>query len=134
MEIFTAAGFSALLQVIAIDLVLAGDNAIVIGLAAACEVVVALPEDGPLAARIREVAHDPEIAARADRLIARIRQIEGRAVEKLQDRMRDLARDRGMTTSHQFAIEAALTDLAGLDPAALTDKRAEKFLAIGRHL
>src|SRR5690606_3782817 len=34
-EIFTAAGFSALLQVIAIDLVLAGDNAIVIGLAAA---------------------------------------------------------------------------------------------------
>lgn len=32
------------------------------------------------------------------------------------------------------AIEAALTDLAGLDPAALTDKRAEKFLAIGRHL
>ncbi|WP_274629037.1 TerC family protein [Arvimicrobium flavum] len=35
MEIFTASGFSALLQVIAIDLVLAGDNAIVIGLAAA---------------------------------------------------------------------------------------------------
>jgi len=35
LEIFTAAGFSALLQVIAIDLVLAGDNAIVIGLAAA---------------------------------------------------------------------------------------------------
>jgi len=35
MEIFTAAGFVALLQVIAIDLVLAGDNAIVIGLAAA---------------------------------------------------------------------------------------------------
>jgi YjbE family integral membrane protein len=35
MEIFTAAGFTALLQVIAIDLVLAGDNAIVIGLAAA---------------------------------------------------------------------------------------------------
>jgi YjbE family integral membrane protein len=35
MEIFTAAGFSALLQVIAIDLVLAGDNAIVIGMAAA---------------------------------------------------------------------------------------------------
>ncbi|MER8579015.1 TerC family protein [Mesorhizobium sp. M1423] len=35
MQIFTAAGFSALLQVIAIDLVLAGDNAIVIGLAAA---------------------------------------------------------------------------------------------------
>ena len=35
MEIFTAAGFSAFLQVIAIDLVLAGDNAIVIGLAAA---------------------------------------------------------------------------------------------------
>jgi YjbE family integral membrane protein len=35
MEIFTAAGFSVLLQVIAIDLVLAGDNAIVIGLAAA---------------------------------------------------------------------------------------------------
>ncbi|WP_421913002.1 TerC family protein [Mesorhizobium sp.] len=35
MEIFTAAGISALLQVIAIDLVLAGDNAIVIGLAAA---------------------------------------------------------------------------------------------------
>src|SRR6185312_7854370 len=33
--IFTAAGFTALLQVIAIDLVLAGDNAIVIGLAAA---------------------------------------------------------------------------------------------------
>lgn len=35
MEIFTAAGITALLQVIAIDLVLAGDNAIVIGLAAA---------------------------------------------------------------------------------------------------
>ena len=35
MEIFTAAGVAALLQVIAIDLVLAGDNAIVIGLAAA---------------------------------------------------------------------------------------------------
>lgn len=35
MDIFTAAGFSALLQVIAIDLVLAGDNAVVIGLAAA---------------------------------------------------------------------------------------------------
>ncbi len=35
MEIFTSAGLSALLQVIAIDLVLAGDNAIVIGLAAA---------------------------------------------------------------------------------------------------
>lgn len=35
MEIFTAAGFAALLQVIAIDLVLAGDNAIVIGMAAA---------------------------------------------------------------------------------------------------
>lgn len=40
MEIFTAAGLSALLQVIAIDLVLAGDNAIVIGLAAA-----GLPKD-----------------------------------------------------------------------------------------
>ena len=35
MEIFTAAGFAALMQVIGIDLVLAGDNAIVIGLAAA---------------------------------------------------------------------------------------------------
>ena len=35
MEVFTAAGLSALFQVIAIDLVLAGDNAIVIGLAAA---------------------------------------------------------------------------------------------------
>lgn len=35
MEILTAAGFTAFLQVIAIDLVLAGDNAIVIGLAAA---------------------------------------------------------------------------------------------------
>ena len=35
MEIFTSEGFAALLQVIAIDLVLAGDNAIVIGLAAA---------------------------------------------------------------------------------------------------
>jgi YjbE family integral membrane protein len=35
MEIFTAEGFAALLQVIMIDLVLAGDNAIVIGLAAA---------------------------------------------------------------------------------------------------
>lgn len=34
MEIFTGAGFAALLQVIMIDLVLAGDNAIVIGLAA----------------------------------------------------------------------------------------------------
>lgn len=35
MEIFTAAGLTAFMQVIAIDLVLAGDNAIVIGLAAA---------------------------------------------------------------------------------------------------
>lgn len=35
LEIFTPAGFTALLQVIGIDLVLAGDNAIVIGLAAA---------------------------------------------------------------------------------------------------
>lgn len=35
MEIFTQAGLLALLQVIGIDLVLAGDNAIVIGLAAA---------------------------------------------------------------------------------------------------
>lgn len=35
MEMFTAAGLTALLQVIAIDLVLAGDNAVVIGLAAA---------------------------------------------------------------------------------------------------
>ncbi|MDX8512789.1 TerC family protein [Mesorhizobium captivum] len=35
MDIFSAASLSALLQVIAIDLVLAGDNAIVIGLAAA---------------------------------------------------------------------------------------------------
>ncbi len=35
MEIFTPDGFTALLQVITIDLVLAGDNAIVIGLAAA---------------------------------------------------------------------------------------------------
>lgn len=40
MEIFTYAGFVALLQVIGIDLVLAGDNAIVIGLAAA-----GLPKD-----------------------------------------------------------------------------------------
>ena len=40
MEIFTAAGFSALLQVIGIDLVLAGDNAVVIALAAA-----GLPKD-----------------------------------------------------------------------------------------
>jgi len=35
MEIFTPAGLTALLQVITIDLVLAGDNAVVIGLAAA---------------------------------------------------------------------------------------------------
>jgi YjbE family integral membrane protein len=35
MEIFTSAGLAALLQVILIDLVLAGDNAVVIGLAAA---------------------------------------------------------------------------------------------------
>lgn len=34
-EMFTAQGFAVLMQVIAIDLVLAGDNAIVIGLAAA---------------------------------------------------------------------------------------------------
>ena len=40
MEILTAEGFLALLQVIGIDLVLAGDNAIVIGLAAA-----GLPKD-----------------------------------------------------------------------------------------
>lgn len=35
MEIFTASGFAVLMQVIAMDLVLAGDNAVVIGLAAA---------------------------------------------------------------------------------------------------
>ena len=35
MDILTAAGLTALLQVIAIDLLLAGDNAVVIGLAAA---------------------------------------------------------------------------------------------------
>lgn len=35
MEIFTAEGFAALLQVIMIDLALAGDNAIIIGMAAA---------------------------------------------------------------------------------------------------
>jgi YjbE family integral membrane protein len=35
MEIFTPEGFTALMQVIGIDLVLAGDNAIVIGMAAA---------------------------------------------------------------------------------------------------
>ena len=35
MEIFTSAGLLALLQVVLIDLVLAGDNAVVIGLAAA---------------------------------------------------------------------------------------------------
>jgi len=35
MDVFSAAGIAALLQVVAIDLVLAGDNAIVIGLAAA---------------------------------------------------------------------------------------------------
>ncbi|MDN3710702.1 TerC family protein [Paracoccus cavernae] len=35
MEIFTASGLTALMQVIGIDLVLAGDNAVVIGLAAA---------------------------------------------------------------------------------------------------
>jgi YjbE family integral membrane protein len=40
MEIFTPDGFAALLQVIGIDLVLAGDNAVVIGLAAA-----GLPKD-----------------------------------------------------------------------------------------
>ncbi len=40
MEIFTYDGFMALMQVIGIDLVLAGDNAIVIGLAAA-----GLPKD-----------------------------------------------------------------------------------------
>ncbi|NHB75232.1 TerC family protein [Rhodobacter calidifons] len=40
MEIFTYQGFVALMQVIGIDLVLAGDNAIVIGLAAA-----GLPKD-----------------------------------------------------------------------------------------
>lgn len=35
MEIFTGSGFSALMQVILVDLVLAGDNAIVVGMAAA---------------------------------------------------------------------------------------------------
>src|SRR4051812_39954590 len=40
MELFTTEALSALLQVIMIDLVLAGDNAIVIGLAAA-----GLPKD-----------------------------------------------------------------------------------------
>ena len=59
MDIFTAAGLTALLQVIAIDLVLAGDNAVVICLAAA-----GLPADqrkkailvGILAATILRIA------------------------------------------------------------------------------
>ncbi|KQV84017.1 TerC family protein [Rhizobium sp. Root1220] len=59
MEIFTSAGLLALLQVILIDLVLAGDNAVVIGLAAA-----GLPTDqrrkailvGILAATILRIA------------------------------------------------------------------------------
>lgn len=59
MDILTAAGLSALFQVIAIDLVLAGDNAVVIGLAAA-----GLPADqrkkailvGILAATVLRVA------------------------------------------------------------------------------
>ncbi len=58
-EIFTPEGFSALLQVMAIDLVLAGDNAVVIGLAAA-----GLPRDqrnkailvGILAATVLRIA------------------------------------------------------------------------------
>lgn len=59
LEIFTAEGLTALAQVIAIDLVLAGDNAVVIGLAAA-----GLPKDlrtkailvGILAATVLRIA------------------------------------------------------------------------------
>jgi acetyl-CoA carboxylase carboxyl transferase subunit alpha len=44
-------------------------------------------------------------------------------------------RDHGQTLDRAGdAIEACLAELADLDAAAVMDKRAEKFLAIGRHL
>ena len=42
-----------------------------------------------------------DLSTRYDVSRERIRQIEVRAFEKLQERMRDLARDRGMTISHE---------------------------------
>ena len=53
----------------------------------------------------RRLRDDPltleELSGRYEVSRERIRQIEVRAFEKLQDRMRDLARDRGMTISHE---------------------------------
>ena len=44
-------------------------------------------------------------------------------------------RDHGLALDRAGdAIEASLAELAGLDAASLVDKRAEKFLAIGRHI
>lgn len=44
-------------------------------------------------------------------------------------------RDHGLALDRAGdAIEASLAELAGLDAASLVDKRAENFLAIGRHI
>lgn len=71
-------------------------------LTAAMDVLTERERDILMERRLRD---DPltleELSGRYEVSRERIRQIEVRAFEKLQDRMRDLARDRGMTISHE---------------------------------
>ena len=71
-------------------------------LTAAMDVLTDRERDILMERRLRD---DPltleELSGRYEVSRERIRQIEVRAFEKLQDRMRDLARDRGMTISHE---------------------------------
>ncbi len=71
-------------------------------LTAAMDVLTDRERDILMERRLRD---DPltleELSCRYEVSRERIRQIEVRAFEKLQDRMRDLARDRGMTISHE---------------------------------
>mgnify|MGYP000147282748 CR=1 FL=1 len=71
-------------------------------LTAAMDVLTERERDILMERRLRD---DPltleDLSARYDVSRERIRQIEVRAFEKLQERMRDLARDRGMTISHE---------------------------------
>lgn len=71
-------------------------------LTAAMDVLTERERDILMERRLRD---DPltleELSGRYEVSRERIRQIEVRAFEKLQERMRDLARDRGMTISHE---------------------------------
>ena len=71
-------------------------------LTAAMDVLTDRERDILMERRLRD---DPltleELSGRYEVSRERIRQIEVRAFEKLQERMRDLARDRGMTISHE---------------------------------